>query len=616
MKTTEELVKFARLCSKSLSDDAELHQQIEYELLDHLEEAFKEERQQASEEEALKKAFKRFGDPEEISTRLAEGNATRLSRHARIRRALKCLLLPLLVVGVLLCIDVRGILATTLVLKAALSPISNAKKNRNAYYPGLKTRGLTPSEQLLFDFYYHSERRLELAEKLFSTDGDSAMNCAIFALELADSDKSSLRLKEVIKNGRRIDNDNPLYDFIEAYVMMSNASDLTASDGSAIKDFGEFEKAAEIYRCGLGKGVVRTYGYELSSQVRNMLVTKRDLLGGMQLFDFESRERLPHLRVFNGISRRLPLFCERLHENGDDTKAIELLGTWRQFIPQFAEGNHKCMIDLLACNKSAECFMKSAKKLNATEETAALQAVVNWKREWIDSAKGHTNRLREGGLMSVFEINPETEINNSAWRIERKLEAATFDAAALGLACVVILVIVVIFSAITIFMRMSGRHPFIFIMPKETYKRLFQYGILLPAAAYLLFSWFAGGRGGPSGILWQLASCAFLCMLWPLIFGIQCHRAVIQRMRDIGAVNIAIFKASRHLNMLCLFVVLLLAVGGIMRPIQSCRQKYYARQESMFFPWKESVTLQDKSIRKWQSRLLALLKQGNNATTR
>lgn len=126
--------------------------------------------------------------------------------------------------------------------------------------------------------------------------------------------------------------------------------------------------------------------------------------------------------------------------------------------------------------------MKSAKKLNATEETAALQAVVNWNREWIDSAKGHTNRLREGGLMSVFEIIPETKINNSAWRIERKLEAATFDVAALGLACVVILVIVVIFSAITFDMRMSGRHPFIFIMPKETYKRLFQYCILLPAA--------------------------------------------------------------------------------------------------------------------------------------
>ncbi len=615
MKTNEELVKFARLCSKSLSDDKELHQEIESELLDHLEEAFKEERQQASEEEALRTAFKRFGNPEEISTQLAEGNALRLSRHARIRRVMKWLILPLLIVGVALCIDVRGILATTLVLKTAFSPKFNAERYQNACCPRLKTRELTSSEQLLFDFYYDSERRLELAEKLFSADSDNAMNCAILALELVHSDKNSPRLKEVLENGRRIDNDNPLYDFIEVYVLMSNASDLSAPNGSAIKDFDEFEKAAEIYRRALRKGIVRTYGYELSSQIRNMLVIRRDLLGGMQLFDFESRERLPYLRVFNGISKRLPLFCERLHENGDDKKAIELLGTWRQFIPQFLEGNHKCTIDLLACNKSAECFMKSAKTLNATEEIAALQRVVAWKREWIDSIKGSPDRLTIGGLMSHFVL-PETETINSGWQNERKLEAATFDVAALGLACVAILVIVVIFGAITIYKRMSGRHPFLFIMSKETYKRLFQYGILLPAVAYLLLSLFAGGRGGFSGMVWQLVSYAFLCLLWPLIFGIQCHRAITQRMRDIGAMDVAIFKASRHLNMLCLFVVLLCAVGGIMRPVQSFRQQYYARQESLLFPWEESPTLNDKSIRKWQSRLLALLKQGNNATTR
>ena len=609
MKTKEELLEFARLCSKSLSDDKELHQEVESELLDHLEEAFNEEQQKGSEEEALKTAFRRFGNPEEISAQLAEGNATRLSRHARIRRVMKWLVVPLLIFGVALCIDVRGILATSLVLKTAFSPKFNAKRYQNAC-PRLKTRELTPSERLLFDFYYQSERSLEFAEKLYTADSDNAMHCALYAQALATSDKSAsdrlAMLNPVLENGRRIDVGNPLYDYIEAYLMMTDASDLSASSSTAIKDYDRFESAVEIYRRALSKGVVRTHGCELSSQVRGMLVTRRDLLGGMQLLDFEWRERLPYLQVLNGISKRLPLFCERLHENGDDKRAVELLRTWRVFIRQFVDGNHKHEIDLLACVKSAECFMNSSKTLNATEEIAALQRVVAWKRELVDSMKGSTDRLNNGGLMSHFVIFG-TAADKSAYKVERKLEAATFDVAALGLACVAILVIVIIFGAITFYMRMGGRRPFLFIMPKDTYKRLLLYGILLPAVAYLLLSWFAGGRGGPSGMLWQLVSFVFLCLIWPLSFGIQCNRAIAQRLRGICATDLAVFKASRPLNMMCMFVILLFAVGGIMRPVQSIRQQCYARQESLIFPWTET-NAQDKQLQKLQDRLLQLLR--------
>ena len=75
MEKEDELREFAGMCSKSLSDDVELRQEVETELLDHLEDAYEEECQNATEEEALSNTFKRFGNPEEISGQLVENNA-------------------------------------------------------------------------------------------------------------------------------------------------------------------------------------------------------------------------------------------------------------------------------------------------------------------------------------------------------------------------------------------------------------------------------------------------------------------------------------------------------------------------------------------------------------
>ena len=69
MEKQDELKAFARMCVQGLSDDVELRQERETELLVHLKSAFADERQNASDDEALENTFKRFGDPEEISSR-------------------------------------------------------------------------------------------------------------------------------------------------------------------------------------------------------------------------------------------------------------------------------------------------------------------------------------------------------------------------------------------------------------------------------------------------------------------------------------------------------------------------------------------------------------------
>ena len=61
--------------------------------------------------------------------------------------------------------------------------------------------------------------------------------------------------------------------------------------------------------------------------------------------------------------------------------------------------------------------------------------------------------------------------------------------------------------------------------------------------------------------------------------------------------------------MLCLLAALLLAIGGILRPISYWRQRYYASRETLVIP-REGVEIREKRvIRKWQGRLLEQCKR-------
>ena len=486
MEKEDELREFAGMCSKSLSDDVELRQEVEAELLDHLEDAYEEECQNATEEEALSNTFKRFGNPEEISGQLVENNAARLSWNAQIRRAVKWLLLPLLIIGVLFCIDVRGIKASSFVLRPFfVKKLVLEEQGNEDYYDysdGVKTRKLTADEQLLFDFYYNKERRGKIvderAERLYKSNTDDPIYCATCALEWVSSgittQEQRSKLMAVLDNGRRIDGTNPLYDFIEAYVLMTSACPLSANDGKglngdAITDCAAFEKAVVIYERALTMGPVRTYGKELQEKVREMLATRRDLLGGMQLLDFEMRERLTYISVEREIAKRIPLYCERLHADGKEKEALELLRSWRSFLLQWLEGNHGHYLDLIVCVNSAKRFLQSAKKLDAKDDIAALQSVVDWLTDRRDNASQSTDDfhiIHISGLLGGAFVWPEFKAEESARKIERKLEAVTFDVAGLGVACVIILLIIVGYGVGTLIIRMCGRHPFLFVMPK------------------------------------------------------------------------------------------------------------------------------------------------------
>ncbi|MBO4618983.1 MAG: hypothetical protein J5654_02630 [Victivallales bacterium] len=633
----DDLRKYTELCTKSLSDDVELRQQVEHELLDHLEDAFAEEQTKGTEEQALKNALRRFGDPEELASQLAESNARRLSRHARIRRAVKWLFIPILIIGVLLCIDIRGIMASTALLN------SFRTKTWFNWVVGLKTRKLSEEEQLLFNYHYGRGNRLEILSALYEKHSDDPMICAIFAQELsiaADRQPNACKVKlsEVLANGSRIDPTNPLYDYLECLTLMREALLPQTGEKSAIDDINKrgnlelalasisfdrvemvydrdkLDSAIDAYLQALTKGQIRTYTPELLKSVQGMLKIKNDLLGGMHLIDAAARERLLFWPSFKSISKGIILYCDLLHHGGNNAKAITLLTTWRTYLTQYLGGESTHFVDILGSIRLAGEYLKCAKRLGASDEIAALTAVGEIRREMRETVEGFAKSHHEGGMLTWGTPPYPIESDNIAeWTVERRLEAATFESMYLCLACFVLLVAIAVFGLHALAMRLLGRRPFLFIMHKRVYIGLLLKGILFPGLIFLAISHFIMASNGGLGVVAnQVLPAIYLCLLWPLYYGVYSRRLLTAWMNSIGAKTHHAFRASRSLNMLCLLVALLLAIGGILRPISYWRQRYYASRETLVIPRGGVETREKRVIRKWQARLLELCKRGTS----
>ena len=618
MEKQDELKAFARMCVQGLSDDVELRQERETELLVHLKSAFAEERQNASDDEALKNTFRRFGDPEEISSQLIDGNAEQLSRNARIRRAAKWLLLPLLVIGVLFCIDIRGILSSVTLLKMVnMFP----GKSRTMYdlHVGLKTRPLSDDEQSLFDYYYwRKPPSLKVLAELYEKHHDDAMLCAIYAQELSlPMAGKQEKLPDVIANGRKIDPNNPLYDYLECLMLMREGcylpivSDMQP-DESTIQNRSILDKAIIVYRQGLSKGIINTHSDDLLRRIHGMLKIKKDLLGGMHLIDFRAREKLLFVSSCRSIAKGLVLYCDLLNKEGDNKKAVELLATWRIFTRQFLNNDFIHWLDIQTVFLYSIDYLKCAKRLDATDEIAALQTVMD-----ISKAKNallHTNVsfVNEGGVLAGMALAfPKLNDDFSEWSNERRLEAATFDTATIGLGCLCLLMVIALLGVDILVMRMGGRRPFLYIMPRSAYTAMLIKGMLLPALVYLVMTYFIAGKGGIRVVL-VVVPIVYLCLIWPLYYGMYCRRVMNKWTHSIGAGSHESFMASRSFNMLCLFVVLLLFFGCILRPISKWREHHYANMDTLVILNDGEEILEDKYIRRYKDQLLNQLNDAVN----
>ena len=160
-------------------------------------------------------------------------------------------------------------------------------------------------------------------------------------------------------------------------------------------------------------------------------------------------------------------------------------------------------------------------------------------------------------------------------------------------------------------MRIGGRRPFLFIMSQSLYKDLLIKGLLLPTLIYFMLTYITAGKGGPWFIL-QVIPFAYLCLLWPLCYGVCCNHAIKKWIRSIGGGSHEGFSVSRSFNMLCLFVVLLLFFGCILRPISKWREHHYANMDTLVILNDGEEILEDKYIRRYKDQLLNQLNDAVN----
>lgn len=533
---------FVATCTRSLADDEAMRREVAFELNNHLDEAYEEELAKAgSPEEVAEMAKKRFGQPEELAVQLLNANIKRFSFRARMRRLLKIAFIPLLILGVILCLDLRFWGSLVVCDRAGVGswgipPVISDMLLDLIYSEEL--RSTSPARELLASQFADTDypSSIAAAEALYKFDPASKVYTAYYAQQLAmhipgyrkSDDADFDQFCRVIAHGRKIDPDNALYDYLEAYVIaglsMQTAEQDFGNGKYTISDRAGLDKAMNIYLAGTRKPFIRTYNLKIAEEAYNLLPDKTDLLWVFQRIAVYSYIELPYLSMFKSLTRNVIFYAENL--TGEDAPAgEELLASWEYFLPQALE-NNESLIDVLVCGSIADMYLEAIQKRDGDSPTLARMAAV--VRDW-RSARDANATIKEKYkplLSRNFLIKGDYKLPVEYFIAENRMCYSLLDQFALLPLCIVLILLTIVFAVIAGISRLKGRKPFIIILPWRSYCKIFLAGIILPLVLFLLYThidWLSGRdipvaynlrHIGVEKFLFVVFS-RFVCGLWP-----------------------------------------------------------------------------------------------------
>ena len=615
-------------CTQTLSDDPALRLEIEQELKSHLEETREEEEENGvSPEEAEIRAQQRFGNPEEVANALFLSNRKRLSTRAKIRFWLKLAALPLLLAGLFLCIDFRTI-AGMLYLGTLMS---SDPEESDAMIPAriLNSRTLSrlpEQERVLFSDALEcrgpgSSGEIAHFRRLHALFPENRLITALFAQLLAEKSSSGgevgkpflrtagqkqlLReLQTVLREGRKQDPRNALYDYLEAFVLASPAvfPERTESDGKDGKDGKNapvyhlrvhdrrlLERAMEHYRNGLQKPFLKTGSLEfLRSQIRR-LHPENDFFGQIQKFSLSASAALPHLNIHRQLARQVILYGETLLDEQDHAHAEPILRSWRIFLHQLLADNSDSLVEVLVCHAIGKIFLYSAQRRNDTEEirklTALGRSIDNWKER--KNPDQTLLRTRGGWMQKMLLPGLKENISPDQLAPGRALTYALCDLLALALMSL-FLVLLIAAHAIGLGVAQLRGHRALFLFPSwRSCLKAAGFGILLPLACYILFTRIdvLGGRGWAPEENWLrlLGGNLFLVFGIPLIYSWIVKRELRGSAGVLGFPKGRLPPATLSLNLLYFYVALLCLAGGVLRPELTRECRIQMERDPFFF---------------------------------
>lgn len=591
----EQFQSFTQLCTRSLADDPALRLEVGHELEGHLEDACAEERSEGkSESEAEDQAKKRFGEPEELAQSLLDANRRKLKLRARLRLAAKIALIPAILIGLALCIDLRTLAGFVFLGDSDQFSIFQTVID-------WETRHLSAQDKQFISRYFGAHS--DFGKEQYESSPESKLFTANYLLTLFETLKirptaeRQAELQRVITQGRRIDPDNALYDYIEANSILLSALQWDKSDNPYSPEFSPIPRildrqaldhAMKLYRSGLEKPFIKTYAMGITVEIERLINPSDDFLGLLEKISIRVNSRFHSLPMANTLFRASIFYAKILKQEEKTVEATQYLHSWRQFLPQLLTYNANALIEILVYYNGLKIYRNAAQQFGDMEEAKKLEIILADLEDWKRKAGSNSENIRNYGGILVNLLLPalQEDIPIHEFEPERKLTYLLGDLTAFAILSLLLAVLIVIFGIGVLAPYSVGYRPFLLLLPLKSYQRILLFGVLIPIGIFLLYTHFdiLGGRDlsiQRNLLRWGLGVIGIV-FVFPFVFGATFMRELKKQGKRLGFQKGRLPFATACLNMLCAFTALLFITGCVLRPLLAWECRRYIARDKLF----------------------------------
>ena len=591
----EQFQSFTQLCTRSLAGDPALRLEVGHELETHLEDAYEEERSEGKNEtEAENQAKKRFGEPEEVAQSLLDANRRRLKLRARIRLAVKLALIPAILIGLALCIDLRTLAGIQLLNPGRCLVSTNTWQGK--LFLAVFDHDINHLHEKDQEFIRHfllpwtPGKKSPWEKERYERDPENLASTAAYALSEFPAGENLLTNRDranylrILEHGRRIDPDNALYDYLEAHLVTLSAlkwEKISHGTGEkketdwqyTVEDRAALDHGMKLYLAALNKPFVKTYSMDAPAEICRLLNPRDDYLGLLERINIYANTPLSFLSQMCALNRKSVAYGEILWKEGKTAEAEKYLHSWRKFIPRQQKYNSNTLIEVLAYYDCIGVYLDSALKRGDTAEAEKLNrisAILRNRKAQKDS--NHENIQKHGGILSgTFLPALKEKIPVQELEPERKLSYLVNDLLALALLSLLLTFCIILFAGGILASRFAGHRPFLLFLPWKSYRTVLLWGILVPIGIFLLYTHVDVLSGRDLSVQANLLRLGLgmlgIVIIFPLIFESLFAWQLKKQGKILGFAGGKIPFATLCLNQLFAFAALLLVTGCVLRPL-------------------------------------------------
>ncbi len=629
--------RIIKASSQSLHDDYELEQEVAKELRAHLEDKCAElQAQGLSEAESVEKAVKCFGDPDEIAPQLFQANVARMKWRGKLKLAVKILILPLLLVALWLSFDYRTLVGmSNLYVVARLSggmmfpsPLTN--RDLIAKFPGRKmmevyTSKLSGDNLLLFGVGKDDRETIEIRRKYYEQHPDDKLYLMYYVLTARELNRNAVG--ESLEYAIAHEPGNAYYHYMLAgsYLPPRKIDDKKYE----ITDWDMARKAIDEYLKGIACPYCDNYMERRFELVRTKLFPKDDFHDRMSRKALAFTITLPQLDAYWAIGQAIPLYAERLIEQGRKDEARKLLDTWPALVLHMLDTDY-FFIDLSRAYSMVNDFNQTLPPLyeklglkeqadRVAEETARMYAPEAQRREVkkvnYDAMFGnYFNREFHGGWFSqligwqwndIVPITPETMAG------DRRLTNGLVDTVVLAGYCLFWFGVIFVLSICQSIGFLRGKRGNMLWLGRKSYLKILVYGVVLPQLLYWsCYNLFHLRELGIGLITLHLIHSSIWAVIFPVWFCLVFRRMLRKRQAEVSMDSKRNVSGMTMLsNLIPALIVFLLISGGIMHFY--CRHEISRglAQDQIFFSGRNGI--EDSYVRQHRTQLIQDLRKFN-----